>query len=203
MLITFEGIDGSGKSTQIQLLKHFIESDLKQAVIVYREPGGNVVSEKIRSLLLDTDFEIQPVTEMLLFSAARAQLVADDVLPKLKKGFIVILDRFFDSTTAYQGYGRGAAPIEEIHALNHFAALGLKPDITFYLRLDLEQAQMRRSGDEKDRMERSGNAFYERVIQGFDDMASKENRFKTIDANQSKEAIHQLVKDSVLRLIQK
>jgi len=201
MLITFEGIDGSGKSTQIQLLKTFIEANLGRNVVVYREPGGNIVSEKIRSLLLDTDFEIQPVTEMLLFSAARAQLVADDVMPNLKNGSIVILDRFYDSTTAYQGYGRGAAPINEIHALNHFAALGLKPDVTFYLRLDLEEAQLRRSGDEKDRMERSGNAFYEKVIQGFDEMAKQESRFCVLDASLSKEEIHRLITEKVVSLL--
>lgn len=201
MLITFEGIDGSGKSTQIQLLKTYIENSLKQEVVVFREPGGNAVSEKIRSLLLDTDFEIQPVTEMLLFSAARAQLVADDVLPRLEKGSIVILDRFYDSTTAYQGYGRNAAPISEIHALNHFAALGLKPDVTFYLRLDLTQAQMRRSGEEKDRMERSGNEFYERVIKGFDEMAEKESRFFVIDAKKSKEEIHELISQKVTSMV--
>ena len=201
MLITFEGIDGSGKSTQIQLLKTFIEANLDRNVVVYREPGGNIVSEKIRSLLLDTDFEIQPVTEMLLFSAARAQLVADDVMPNLKNGSIVILDRFYDSTTAYQGYGRDAAPITEIHALNNFAALGLKPDITFYLRLDLEKAQLRRSSDEKDRMERSGNAFYEKVIQGFDEMAKQESRFCVLDASASKEEIHQLITEKVVSLL--
>jgi len=201
MLITFEGIDGSGKSTQIQLLKTFIEANLGRNVVVYREPGGNIVSEKIRSLLLDTDFEIQPVTEMLLFSAARAQLVADDVMPNLKNGSIVILDRFYDSTTAYQGYGRGAAPINEIHALNHFAALGLKPDVTFYLRLDLEEAQLRRSGDEKDRIERSGNAFYEKVIQGFDEMAKQESRFCVLDASLSKEEIHRLITEKVVSLL--
>ena len=201
MLITFEGIDGSGKSTQIQLLKTFIEANLGRNVVVYREPGGNIVSEKIRSLLLDTDFEIQPVTEMLLFSAARAQLVADDVMPNLKNGSIVILDRFYDSTTAYQGYGRGAAPINEIHALNHFAALGLKPDVTFYLRLDLEEAQLRRSGDEKDRMERSGNVFYEKVIQGFDEMAKQESRFCVLDASLSKEEIHRLITEKVVSLL--
>ncbi len=201
MLITFEGIDGSGKSTQIQLLKLFIETNLKQKVVVFREPGGNIVSEKIRSLLLETDFEIQPITEMLLFSAARAQLVADDVLPNLKNGSIVILDRFFDSTTAYQGYGRGAASIEEINALNHFAALGLKPDITFYLRLELEEAQLRRSGDEKDRMERSGNVFYEKVIQGFDEMAKQESRFCVLDASLNKDEIHILITEKVSSLL--
>jgi len=201
MLITFEGIDGSGKSTQIQLLKSFIEASLYRKVVVYREPGGNVVSEKIRSLLLDNDFEIQPVTEMLLFSAARAQLVADDVIPTLKNGSIVILDRFFDSTTAYQGYGRGAAPISEIHALNHFAAIGLKPDVTFYLRLDLKEAQLRRSGEEKDRMERSGNEFYEKVIHGFDELAKQESRFCVIDAKLSKPEIHKLISEKVVSLL--
>lgn len=196
MLITFEGIDGSGKTTQIQLLKEFLEQKNKE-VVVFREPGGNQTSEKIRSLLLDEANLIQPVTELLLFSAARAQLVADQVKPKLDEGFIVILDRFYDSTTAYQGYGRKAASLESIHQLNEFASLGLVPKRTIYLRVSLEEAERRRAGTSKDRMEQSGVAFYKAVIDGFDDLAKKNTRFLTIQAELSIAEIQNKIREQI------
>ncbi len=117
MFITFEGIDGSGKSTQIANLKKAFEQEGAK-VEVFRDPGGPEVSEKVRDILLNPNYDIDPVTELLLFSSARSQLVAEKVLPALDKGSIVILDRFYDSTTAYQGYGRASVSLEEIHRLN-------------------------------------------------------------------------------------
>lgn len=201
MLITFEGIDGSGKSTQIKLLKQFLDSSQSERVSVFREPGGNTVSEHIRSLLLDDKQAIQPVTELLLFSAARAQLIADDVKPRLDRNEIVILDRFYDSSTAYQGYGRQALKISDIKKLNKIAALGLVPDITFYLRLSLEEAEKRRKGTSKDRMEQAGRDFYIRVIDGFDRMAKEEARFCTIDATLPIDEIHQIITSRVKKLL--
>ena len=189
MLISFEGIDGSGKSTQIQLLKQKIEEQ-GLTVQVFREPGGTAVSEQIRELLLHPDSQINPVAEMLLFSSARSQLVSEKVLPALEKGEIVILDRFYDSTTAYQGYGRETIPLEQIDVINRIASHNRQPDITFYLRLSIEESLNRREHMQKDRMEQSGKVFFEKVIQGFDDLANNEDRFVTIDASEEIEEIH-------------
>ena len=189
MLISFEGIDGSGKSTQIQLLKQKIEEqDL--TVQVFREPGGTAVSEQIRELLLHPDSQINPVAEMLLFSSARSQLVSEKVLPALEKGEIVILDRFYDSTTAYQGYGRETIPLDQIDVINRIASHNRQPDITFYLRLSIEESLNRRKHMQKDRMEQSGSLFFKKVIQGFDELAKNEERFITIDALAEIEEIH-------------
>ncbi|MDZ7806837.1 MAG: dTMP kinase [Gracilimonas sp.] len=190
MLITFEGIDGSGKSTQIELLqKYLIKKGYE--VNVFREPGGTDVSEMIRGMLLNPEIKIDPVTELLLFSSARSQLVVEKLKPLLNKDVVVILDRFFDSTTAYQGFGRQSIPIEKIKQINEFATHKLIPDITFYLRLSLEEAAERTKRFEKDRMELSGNSFFKRVFDGFEQLAKTEERFKTIDAGQEVHIIHE------------
>ena len=190
MLISFEGIDGSGKSTQIALLEEYlIEKGLN--VCVYREPGGVQISEKIRDLLLNSKVDIHPVSEMLLFSAARAQLVAEKVIPDLKVGKVVILDRFYDSTTAYQGYGRGNLSLDYIHDINKIASLNCEPDITIYLKLTWEESKLRTADKQKDRMEKAGEKFFNRVIQGFDYLANKHSRFAVIDADSSVNNIHQ------------
>lgn len=189
MFISFEGIDGSGKSTQIALLKEKLVQ-LGKTVQVFREPGGTDLSEQIRELLLNTDVEISPVSETLLFSAARAQLVEEKVIPALSRGEYVILDRFFDSTTAYQGYGRESLSIDQINVINRVASQQREPDCTFYLRLELEESIARRKDQSDDRMEKSGTAFFERVIKGFDELARTKSRFKTIDASKELEAIH-------------
>ncbi|MBO6586467.1 MAG: dTMP kinase [Gracilimonas sp.] len=189
MLITFEGIDGSGKSTQISLLKERL-TKLGHKVEVFREPGGTDVSEMIRGMLLNPELDIDPITELLLFSSARSQLVAEKVRPLLKQDVIVILDRFYDSTTAYQGFGRKSMPIDQINQINAAATHNLVPDFTFYLRLSLEEAAERTKNFEKDRMELSGDSFFKRVFDGFEHLAETETRFKTIDAGQDKDSIH-------------
>lgn len=203
MFISFEGIDGSGKSTQIKLLcEKLLEEGYE--VEVFREPGGTDISEQIRHILLNSKSEIDPVTEMLLFSAARSQLIAGKVLPLLEKGTVVILDRFYDSTTAYQGYGRKAVSLEQIRALNEMASHRRKPDLTFYLRISLEEAKKRTESLEKDRMEISGDEFFSRVIEGYDKLAETEERFVTIDASADLQATHALVwKQVQLRLKRK
>ncbi|WP_421774569.1 dTMP kinase [Gracilimonas sp.] len=190
MLITFEGIDGSGKSTQISLLKERLIK-LGHEVEVFREPGGTDVSEMIRGMLLNPELDIDPVTELLLFSSARSQLVAEKVRPLLEQDVIVILDRFYDSTTAYQGFGRKSMSIEQINQINAAATHNLVPDYTFYLRLSLEEAAERTKNFEKDRMELSGDSFFKRVFDGFEHLAKTEPRFKTIDAGQDKDSIHE------------
>lgn len=189
MLISFEGIDGCGKSTQIQLLKQKLE-DSGHSVKVFREPGGTPVSEQIRELLLNPDSEINPVAEMLLFSAARSQLISEQVIPALEEGTVVILDRFYDSTTAYQGYGRQTIPLEYIREINNIASHQKEPDLTFYLKLTLEESLARTSHQQKDRMEQAGEIFFQKVIEGFDELAKTESRFVTIDASEGVEQVH-------------
>ena len=189
MLISFEGIDGSGKSTQIKLLRSFLE-ERGEEVAVFREPGGTDISEMVRAMLLNPEYRIDPVAELLLFSSARAQLISERVMPLLAEGTVVILDRFYDSTVAYQGYGRDSVPIEDIHRINRIATGGKAPDLTFYLRVSLEESARRTEGVDKDRMERSGSDFYERVVQGFDALAEEEERIQVIDAERDPEAIH-------------
>lgn len=192
MLVTFEGIDGSGKTTQINLLKKRLQLSGTE-VFIFREPGGTEVSEFIRGLLLNPDIEIDPVTEILLFSAARSQLIAEKVKPLMDSDRIIILDRFYDSTVAYQGYGRTSIPLDQIHHLNTIASHGLKPDITFYLRVDLDIAEKRRTAFSKDRMERAGDDFFQNVIKGFDEISALEPRFHVIDASQNIEVIHEMI----------
>jgi dTMP kinase len=189
LLISFEGIDGSGKTTQINLLKKKLEHSGKQ-VFIFREPGGTEVSEFIRGILLNPDIEIDPVTEILLFSAARSQLIAEKVKPLKSDDKVIILDRFYDSTVAYQGYGRASINLDDIHHLNQIASHGLKPDLTFYLRVSLDVAEQRRSSFTKDRMERAGDTFYGKVIKGFDELSEKEDRIKVINASRTVEEIH-------------
>jgi dTMP kinase len=206
MFITFEGIDGSGKSTQIQLLKEMLEKH-KHVVTVLREPGGNVLSEQIRQLLLDSKEHIDPRCELLLFTAARAQLVGSVIRPALEMGNIVICDRYIDSSVAYQGYGRGLS-IESIENINDFATAGLIPDITFIFDLSVDDAATRagfRSNDNQtkpDRMERSGDAFFERTKQGYLEIAKKSDRnIFVINANDRMEDIREQVESIVNRYL--
>ena len=192
MLISFEGIDGSGKSTQISLLKEYLEKK-GQKVQVYREPGGVVISEQIRELLLNSKMDIHPVSEMLLFSAARAQLVAEKVIPDLEQGITVILDRFYDSTTAYQGFGRESVEIEKIHQINNIASLGKEPDLTFYLSLSWQESKRRTAHLQEDRMEKAGEEFFKKVINGFDELANSLSRFIKIDAEDTVDSIHEKI----------
>lgn len=186
LLITFEGIDGSGKSTQLQMLERQL-TGLGYTVQCFREPGGTTLSEAVRDLLLDPLETMDPVTELLLFSAARSELITREVQPALKQGNIVLLDRFYDSTVAYQGFGRKCLAIEDISRINQTASHGIVPDLTFYFRISLQEASKRTDHLEKDRMEKSGMAFYKAVIEGFEYLAETEERIHIIDANRSRE----------------
>jgi dTMP kinase len=196
VLISFEGIDGCGKSTQIDLLKEHFEKSEKD-YYVFREPGGTELSEKIRNLLLHEDGEMNPVTELLLFSAARSQLISEKVTPLLSSGKIVILDRFYDSTTAYQGYGRESAELHQIENLNELASLGTVPDLTFYLKIDPGEAALRTAGGKKDRMESSGLDFFSKVAAGYDLLSDREERFVVLDASLDPIEIHKLVVERI------
>ena len=165
-LITFEGIDGSGKSTQIQLLE---EEIVKSGIPckTFREPGGTKLSEQIRTILLDKEnIELYSNAESLLFAAARAQLTAEQIKPAITKGEFVICDRFTDSTIAYQGYGRGLN-INNLELINTIATDGLIPDITFILDIDPQKATERLKTVNPDRMEVAGIDFFKKIRQGY------------------------------------
>lgn len=200
MLISFEGIDGCGKSTQIELLKEYL-SNQNLVFSIFREPGGTVISEKIRALLLHDSNEMNAVTELLLFSAARSQLITEKVIPHLKKGEIVILDRYFDSTTAYQGYGRQSAALNSIKNLNRLASHQAVPDLTFYLKIDPAEAAKRTDKLDKDRMERAGSEFFSRVSSGYDTLAESEPRFFTIDATLKRDVIHKKIVKEIRKFL--
>jgi dTMP kinase len=195
MFITFEGIDFCGKSTQVELLKNYFERKGK-SVQVIREPGGTEISEKIRDILLDKkNNKMFMETELLLFSASRAQLVREKINPFIKQGEIVISDRFHDSSTAYQGYGRGL-PIDSVLNVHKLAIGETIPDITFIIDIPVEVAVKRKSEkthQELDRIEVSSNDFFEKVRNGYLALAKKEKRFRVIDGTQSIETIHKLI----------
>lgn len=201
VLISFEGIDGCGKSTQISLLKDYLNQQ-NRTTHLFREPGGTEISEKIRSLLLHESDDMNSITELLLFSAARSQLISEKVIPLLRKNEIVILDRFYDSTTAYQGYGRKSVSLESIQLLNSIASHQTKPDLTFYLRIDPEEANKRTQNTKKDRMEKAGLSFFRIVAKGFDELSKSEKRFKVIDATQDIDIIYKEIISTVEDFLQ-
>lgn len=173
LFITIEGVDGAGKSTQCALLRETLEAH-GYDVVSLREPGGTAVGEAIRSnLLLNADVAgMDPTCELLLFEAARAQLVAQVIRPALARGCVVLSDRFFDSTTAYQGHARGLGE-DIVRAANELACAGLAPDRTLLLDLPCECAYARATGaGETDRMEREGEPFQELVRAGFERVAA-------------------------------
>ena len=191
MFITFEGIDFSGKSTQIELLKDYLVEHNKKVEIL-REPGGTDISEKVRRILLDNKNEkMFAEAELLLFSASRAQLVREKIRPYLEKGIYVISDRFHDSSTAYQGYGRGI-PIDVVLNVHQLAIGDTIPDITFFIDIPVGIANERKKKKTKvklDRIELADIEFYNRVRSGYLEIARKEERFKVIEGTQTIETI--------------
>ncbi|MCD6253062.1 MAG: dTMP kinase [Thermotogae bacterium] len=184
--ITFEGIDGCGKSTQVQMLADHLKSTGYEVVVV-REPGGTQVGEAIRKILLSVELTPCIETELLLYLASRAQLSRQIILPALKEGKLVIADRYADSSTVYQGYVRGIG-MEKVKELNAFATSGLVPDITFILDIPVEVAVERMKRKSKDRLEREGERFLERAREGYIRLANGEpERFFVIDAQQNPE----------------
>ena len=205
-LITFEGIEGSGKSTQIERLSTFLRAQKKE-VLTLREPGGTALGEALRSLLqYQADIDIHRQAEWLLFSASRVQLIHEVILPALNRGAWVLCDRFIDSTIAYQGYGR-ELDIPVMKQL-HNAILGaLVPDITFFLSVDVNQgferveARCKEQAIEPDRMESQQRDFYERVFAGYDELARDEKRIHRIDGTASIEVISEYIQQEVLALL--
>ncbi len=179
MFISFEGVDGSGKTTQVALLADSLRGEGRE-VVATREPGGTPAGERIRELLLEGD-KIAPWTEAALFAAARAQLVDEVIRPALAQGADVICDRYIDSSLAYQGLGRGLG-VERVLELNLLATSGLLPDRTFFLAIPPEETAGRRD-EEPDRIEREGDEFAAIVDQGYRELASIfAQRVVTIDA---------------------
>jgi dTMP kinase len=195
MFISFEGIDYSGKTTQAKLLVERLKSAGRE-VLFLREPGGTKISEKIRDILLDKlHLEMQQKAELFLFSAARTQLVSEVIAPALKRNAIVVCDRFYDSTTAYQGFGRGL-DLADVERVNRIATSGTIPDITLLVDIEVDEIARRRriAGLVEDRMESGGKEFYEKVRKGYLSIAQKEpERFFRIDGRLPIPEIHEKI----------
>ncbi len=188
LFITFEGADGCGKTTQLMLMAKYLKEHGTD-VLVTREPGAKGLGEKLREILLNYDGEVSSQAEAFLFLADRAQHMDVIIKPAVAAGKIVLCDRHTDSTVAYQGYGRGI-DISRINMLNDIATGGRKPDLTIVFDVDVETS-LARVGKEKDRMENAGMEFFNRVRNGYLQIAKQEpERVKVIDATQSIEAIH-------------
>jgi dTMP kinase len=199
MLITFEGIDGCGKSTQAKLLKEKLDGEHIETLLL-REPGGTELSEQVRTLLLNKDYThpLASETELLLFAASRAQLIHEVIKPALERNAIIILDRFTDSTIAYQSFGRGI-PLGFVEEVNRIATDDIEPDLTFLFDIDLPTASKRRENTGKDRIEAETEVFYNRVILGYMYLAQHHTeRINVLDATDPIESIQK----NIWRLVQ-
>lgn len=200
LFITFEGPEGSGKTTQIQRLAAWLREQ-GQTVLATREPGGTAIGDRVRAILLDSDHrEMQPQTEILLFSAARAQIVGQIIRPHLARGGVVLCDRFADSTLAYQGYGR-QLDLATLRLITEFATGGLQPDLTFCLDLPVDVGLQRKAagaGEEWNRMEQETLAFHGRVRRGYLTLAQAEPaRWRVLDATQPVQALQAAMRAEV------
>lgn len=190
MLITFEGIDGCGKTTQAALLAERFRAEGIET-LHFREPGGTELSEDIRTLLLNKEYKypLSGETELLLFAASRAQLMHEVIAPALLRNAVVILDRFTDSTIAYQSFGRGIA-LGFVEMVNRLATEDVEPDLTFLLNIDLPTASKRREATGKDRIESESELFYSHVIQGYMYCAKEHTeRINVLDGNDTVESL--------------
>lgn len=202
LFITVEGTDGCGKTTQINLMKEYIKQK-GYNVVLTREPGGTNIGEKIRTIILDPqNVEMKASTELLLYTAARAQLVSEVIKPAVGRGEIVICDRFIDSTYVYQGFGRGI-DIEVINDVNRAALGGIMPDITFFFDISPEIALQRRVNTSgADRIEKEKMDFHRRVYSGYKKLASMyPDRIKSINSNRSIEEIAEDVRKCLDKLL--
>ena len=199
LFITFEGCDGCGKTTQLELLAKFLE-EKGYDVVVTREPGAKGLGTKLREILLNYDGEVSSNCESFLFLADRAQHIDTLVKPAIENGKIVLCDRHIDSTVAYQGYGRGIN-LEQINYLNNLATSGLKPDLTLLFDVDTETS-MQRVGKNKDRMESAGIEFQEKVRHGYLELAKEESkRIKVFNSKKTIEQLHQEVLNTIAPFI--
>ncbi|MBQ7569237.1 dTMP kinase [bacterium] len=209
LFITFEGLEGAGKSTQARRL--FYALDLAGfPVILTREPGGTPIGEAVREILIDPKFsEMDPLTETFLFAAARRQHICQVILPQLEKGGIVICDRFLDATVAYQAFGH-EIPLNDVDDINSMCAWGAVPDITVYLDIDIDSGFSRvrkryaENGGAVDRLEMLGPEFFERVSKGYEHVISRsEKRFVVVNANRDADSVSEDVLNALLEPLQK
>lgn len=204
VFVTFEGPEGSGKTTQLRLLADWLQRQ-GWDVLTTREPGGTRIGDRVRAILLDPQHtEMLPTTEILLFSAARAQVVGERILPHLRKGGVVLCDRYADSTMAYQGYGHGL-DLGVLRTITEFATGGLVPDLTILLDVPVEVGLRRKAeglGGEWNRMEQKARAFHERVRAGYREMAALEpDRWLVLDATASIAEVQAAIRGRVMREI--
>lgn len=202
MLITFEGIEGSGKTTQIGLLFEYLTGK-GHSVISTREPGGTVFGERLRTALLHPQMHIYPLAELLVFMAARAQHVEEVIVPALNSGVVVLCDRFTDASYAYQGYGRGIDP-DIIETLNRLVTKGVKPDLTILLRYGAQAGLTRKALQDAamDRFENEGVEFHRKIEDAYDMLVKKEpKRFHVIDGSGSIEQVQQSIRERVDNLL--
>lgn len=205
MFITFEGSDGSGKSSQLALLVDFLKMQ-GYPVLATREPGGTPIGEQVRLILSDLDnTAMHPRSEILLFQASRAQLVEQVIRPHLADGGVVVCDRYADSTMAYQGYGYQLVPLDLLASIVQFATGGLKPDLTLLLDLDVKEGLQRRArGGDWNRLDAYDLAFYQRVRQGYLEMAHAEpDRWTIIDAGQLLDQVQESIRAVVLERLER
>lgn len=198
IFITLEGPDGSGKSTQIELLSEYLRKK-GYDIILTREPGGTVVSEEIRKVILNPELkEMKDMTELLLYASARAQLVGEVIKPALEQNKAVISDRFIDSSAVYQGIGRGLG-VETVYEVNRYALQGVFPDLTFLLDLDAEEGIKRKKQQaELDRMEQQDLAFHQRVAMGYREIAKRDpKRIISLDGTLPREVICDMIREKV------
>lgn len=197
--ITFEGTDGCGKTTQIELVSKYLE-EKNIPYVLTREPGATELGKKFRQILLHHDNFVADTCEVFVFLADRAQHIAEVVVPAIEAGKIVLCDRHTDSHMAYQGYGRGG-DLAKLKYLNDIAVDGTYPDLTFVFNVNLETAS-KRVGDKKDRLEALGIEFHQKVQNGYLEIAKNEpNRVKVIDANKNIEEVFSQVKEHLDNLI--
>lgn len=200
LFITFEGSDGSGKSTQIAFTKDFLQK-MGFNYIVTLEPGGTLLGEHIRSLLLEDKYgEVDPMAETLLYAADRAQHVEKVIKPALEDGSFVISDRYVDSSVAYQGFGRGLGKV--VKEVNNLATGGLEPDLTIFLEVPPKVSKKRIEGRPLDRLEKEAENFYERVYEGYGSFKG-EDRFVTIDGTMSIEEVSKEIEKHLERVLLK
>jgi len=201
MFITIEGIEGRGKTTQAGLLANYLEQQGYETILT-REPGGTKISEIIRNIVLDErNGEMFPETELLLYLASRAQHTAELIKPALNEGYVVICDRYTDSTLAYQGGGR-RLDMKTLFELTKFASYGLKPDVVFQLDITVSLAMERIAAKKHDRLEKESVDFYERTRKMFLEVANEDKeRYIVINGNNDLDSVHPAIRESVVQKI--
>lgn len=204
--LSFEGIEGAGKSTQIQLISDYLSNNLNQKVHIFREPGGTVFGEKLREAILSSKDEISPLAQAHLFASSRAQLLSEKIIPLLQQeNTWVILDRYIDSSFAYQGKAAGLG-IDTIINLHANYPLNIYPNKTFYIKISVEESMQRQAkrGNDKDFFESKNKEFYDNIKSGLDEAADRfPERIETIDGSLTEDEVFNLVKQQVTKIANK